>query len=124
MPSEYQIDTDQRFIHVTYTGAFGVADILALQSTLAADPEFSPDFVVLTDLRAAEPMEATGTGIEHMAERSPFSAASKQAILVSIDLHFGLARMFEIFADRRNRVVQVFRDPEAAYAWLGVSPLK
>jgi len=123
MPSAYQIDTGQRFIRVTYTGAFAVGDILALQATLAADPEFSPDFVVLTDLRAAEPMEATGAGIEHVAEGSPFSPASKQAILVSIDLHFGLARMFEVYADRRSRVVRVFRDPEAAYAWLGVSPL-
>jgi hypothetical protein len=123
MASEYHIDAGQRFIHVAYTGAFGVGDILALQATLAADPGFSPDFVVLTDLRAAEPMDATGAGIEHMAERSPFSPASRQAILVSIDLHFGLARMFEVFADRRNRVVQVFRDPEAACAWLGVSAL-
>jgi hypothetical protein len=45
-------------------------------------------------------------------------AGGKTAILVARDLDFGVARMFQVFAEGIAVEFEVFRDVESAYAWL------
>lgn len=122
MPVTYTIDAARRFVLIVVTGAVTVDELAAAQRAVSADPAFSPDFSGLPDLRSAEPLPAMGADIQRLAHATPFGPESKRGVLAASDVNFGLARMLEVYAGKRHKDVQVFRDAEAAYAWLGISP--
>lgn len=53
---------------------------------------------------------------EAVAQRLPKIRAV--AIVVSKDLHYGMARQFQVFAERGTAAIQVFRDLATARQWL------
>ena len=51
--------------------------------------------------------------------RGPELGASKCALLVTSDLEFGLARMWDVYVeDRWNVITELFRSRDAAISWL------
>lgn len=121
MPITYTIDHAQRFVLITATGAVTVDELVAMQARIGSDPAFSPDVSGLTDLRETLPLPAMGVDMRRLAHTTPFGIGAKRGILASGDVNFGLSRMLEVFATGKHDV-RVFRDADAAYAWLGVSP--
>ncbi len=121
MPCEFLIDTDRRLVISRGTGTFCYADFLEHMEKLGLDPRFRPEFDHVVDCREFERFDLTTTQIREMGGQSLFAATSKRALVVSSDLHFGLARMFATYREvNSGQVTMVFRDMPEATAWLGL----
>jgi hypothetical protein len=61
----------------------------------------------------------TGEDVRELASKTVFSPQSRRAFLVSGDLAFGLARMFEILRDAKGEFgIRVFREKEDTLNWV------
>jgi len=123
MPITYRIELDRRLVVSTAFGVLTDAELLAHKNRLAADPLFRSDLRELGDGRSVERLEVTLDGIRAMvscdaalgAARSP----QKLALVLSEDLAFGMARMYQgMRGSDNNGAVGVFRDINEARIWL------
>lgn len=94
----------------------------ALKEVYEAE-DYDPETPVLWDLREADATPFSADDVRRLSEfvaqyrRSP--AHSRAALLVSRDVDFGLARMYEqVHEIRATGEVAVFRDYDEAVAWL------
>jgi hypothetical protein len=86
---------------------------------LSGDPDFDPEFSQLVDFRQITGVEFGPEEVRQFAERSIYSPRSRRAILVKDDLHFGLARMFEIHRELNGETgIRVFRSFDEAMEWI------
>ncbi|HET7535685.1 MAG TPA: hypothetical protein VFJ90_04475 [Candidatus Didemnitutus sp.] len=119
MPTDYVIDVPRRVIFSTTTGNSSLQEIKEHHTRLMQDPSFAPSFNQLLDLRQLEGHNATTADLMALAERNVFGAGSRRAIVVSQDVHYGLARMFEMMRQGEEEIM-VFRDIAEARQWLGL----
>lgn len=100
------------------TGALTLDEIVRLVDE--HDWERAPR--VLWDLRNLEEAPRTSPELRLAAdlleEAHRRLEGGRTAIVVARDLDFGLARMFQAFADGAGVRYEIFRDREAALAWL------
>lgn len=82
----------------------------------------NPPLVLLFDARRVTAFETDGFDLKFRAEspRNPVSRFVRVAVLAGNDLGFGLARMFQVYADRRYGEARfgVFREKTKAVRWL------
>jgi hypothetical protein len=66
----------------------------------------------------------TSAGVRRLAER-PFSLApeSRRGVVVSGELSFGMARMYEALRDKLGGAIRVFRDFDEAKRWVTTGAL-
>lgn len=119
MQVQRKANTETRVVTLTVTGDLFDADLLTLADELQNAPEVESDFSLLIDLRHAKGRNVTSAGVRNLVERPMvLSAESRRAVVVSSDLGFGMARMYEILRDRRGGAIRVFRDYEDAERWV------
>ncbi|MGE5647557.1 MAG: STAS/SEC14 domain-containing protein [Acidobacteriota bacterium] len=121
MPITYRIDRSTGIIRTKCAGVVTLEDVLGHLRALESDPECPPRLDVLLDFsewtseaNGAE-LRAAGDAVGSVSHRVQFGAC---AIVAPTDLLFGMARMFEVFAEAWFRAIQVFRAAAAAEAWL------
>jgi hypothetical protein len=56
--------------------------------------------------------------VDFLKRGRPLWDGSRTAIVVTRDFDFGIARMFQVYAEGVGIEYQIFRDPEAATEWL------
>ncbi len=124
MPIGYSIDKNLGVVLTTATGRLTDEDILEDKRQLTSDPDFSPGLVELSDIRAVTELAVTPEGIAKMvmqdAEDADKLGAHKLAIVVSKEVAFGLARMYESMTEQNMPNVQIFREMSEAREWLGL----
>jgi hypothetical protein len=119
MPAFYKIDRAHKLVLSTASGVFTLADALAHQDQLLADPAFDPAFSQLLDYTHVTKTELSTEDIRTLAVRSIFWSSSRRAILVSRDLEFGFARMFEMLRESEGeKGIRVFRNLDEALEWI------
>jgi hypothetical protein len=119
MPAYYKIDKERRLVMTTASGVFTAADALAHQQKLRVDPDFDPSFSQLQDYTHVIRIELTPDDIRRLAQNSLFSPDSRRAILVTSDVAFGFARMFEVLRESfGEKGIQVFRKLDEALDWV------
>ncbi|HWZ85220.1 MAG TPA: hypothetical protein VN032_03410 [Thermoanaerobaculia bacterium] len=123
MPGSFAIDQTRSAVLTRGWGTLTGRDLLAHARTLAADPRFHPHFCQLVDLREVTTVDASSAIIRELAEVSPFGAGARRAIVVSTDVAYGMARMFQILRTTPDEIF-VFRDMDAALLWLGMAESK
>ena len=75
----------------------------------------------ISDARGVQMGGMTGPNtLRDLALQSPFGPGSRRAIVVDADVVFGVSRMYEVFAHEMGPEIQIFRDMDAARAWLGL----
>ncbi len=122
MPVTYEIDHTTGIIRTKCFGRVVLEDVLDHFRTLQCDPECPERLDVLLDLSASESAASSGQlrtvahAIAAIRDRVTFDAC---AIVAPTDLLFGIARMFEVFAQEHFRATHVFRSARDAEAWLG-----
>ena len=123
MPATYVIDQDAGMVLSRAWGTLTDAEMVANRDAMLADPGFRADLSQLWDFTLVQHLDVTGAGVRALAmSTSPFSAASRRAIIVRDDAGFGMARMFLLMRDSDSGgSFQVFRDRESALAWLSAS---
>ena len=116
-----QINKNLR-IH-TITGIISTGKIMEHLRLFYKSPEYNPAMNSLWDLREAdftevEPHEVRGL-MEMVKGHWGKNDTAKSALLVTKDLDFGLARMYEMLMDGGTAgSVMVFRDYNEAVEWL------
>jgi hypothetical protein len=125
MPISYEIDEARGLVHTTASGTLTDSDILQLKARLVADPRWRSTMRELSDVRAIDKLEVTAEGVQSMMLRDQSDAAAlasyRLAIVVSKEVAYGMARMYQILTERTVPHVGVFRDMEEARSWLGVN---
>ena len=119
MAITYRIDPSTRTLHTTCAGAVMLPDVFAHFDALQRDPlAYGPldvvlDFTHVTTLPDAAQLRTVAARIGEAP--LVFGAC---AIAAASDALFGIARMFEVFAEGQFRAVRVFRELGQAQAWL------
>ena len=104
MPVTYQIDRAKQLVRTRCTGATTLDEVLQ---------HF--DLSDMTSLPASEQLRAVASEIARIVPRVQFLNC---AIIAPKDALFGMARMFEVFAEQHFAATLVFRTREEGAIWL------
>ena len=121
MPTSYSIDHTDRVVRTDSWGVLTDAEIFDFYARLTADPEFNPGYKHLCDFTRVTQVAASSEALRELANALIFDKSTRRALVVKGDRDYGLARMFQTYCELAGIAVEVFRDREAAVAWLGVS---
>lgn len=120
MPVHAHIDWDDGLILFTVRGPLSRADMESALTSVYKDTERSLPSTYLWDLREAE-IDWSGEQVKEfvywvLAHRP--AGTSRNAVVASNDLQFGLARMYEALISEIPANLSVFRDMDEAREWV------
>jgi hypothetical protein len=118
MPISHLIDHNRRLAICRVWGVLTDADLQGHYASLAADPEFHPDYRQLSNLGDVQQVVAGQSTIASVASLSVFRPGTRRALVAPSDAAFGLSRMFATYAEDVGQNVHVFRTETEAVAWL------
>jgi SpoIIAA-like len=121
MPMQYTIDSERGMLFVSAVGETSQAERFEAMQTWMNDPEFRPGLQTLADFsRAADvPTLAELEEIAGYMRRYQRAIGQKKiAFVTTRPVSFGVARQFSALAPGGFLTVQVFKDRDAALAWL------
>ncbi len=99
-------------------------ELLAHVRALTAYPRFARNFHQLIDLRDVSDVQITASCIREMVRLNPFWAGARRAVVVTNDVVFGMARMYQILSDESPDELQIFREMDDALQWLWIADTK
>lgn len=121
VPADYKIDKKRRLVHSFGSGMLSKDDVLGHMNRISVDPDFDPTFSQLLDFTKVTDIDFGPAEVREFAERNIFAPHARRAFVVQNDLHFALARMFEIHRELRGETgIGVFRTEEEAMEWITV----
>ena len=115
----YRIDPQRRLRIEEYQGKVELADIRAIQSAMAADPDWSADFHGLVDFSHAE-LEMSANDVLRLGllMRQPrLRTRGWLVFVVNNSVAFGVVRMLGYWSRATDRL-KIFQTREQADAWL------
>src|SRR5579872_3438066 len=118
MAAEYSIDVKARLVVTILAGIISRDQLLAHVTKLRNDPDFNPTFAELVSTKGAH-INLSYSEIRNMVAADPFSTQSKRAFVVRSPSNYAVIRMFQT-ARGEDGSVEIFKNPEDAYRWLGV----
>jgi hypothetical protein len=121
MTAIYRIDKSRRIVFSRATGIVTDEVLLDHQQRLSADPDFEPDFRQLYDFCDVEELQATSMGVRELAINNPFGRGAQRALVAGSQAVYGVARMFQIMAEKGPDRIEVFYSLEEALDWLGLA---
>jgi hypothetical protein len=124
MPCAYIIDLARSLVLSRGWDVVTDRELLAHVHTLTADPRFVRNFRQLADLRDVTDVQITPSCIKEMARLNPYGAGARRAVVVTNDVVFGMARMYQILSDESPDELQIFRKMDDALQWLWISEAK
>lgn len=116
---------EQRLAIMTAQGPIALADFDQALRMFRTDPRMTSNMNRLWDFRAAT-LQLTATDVRRIAMNLQQQAISRpgarSALVMGSIVAYGLARMFQIYADILGLPTDfgVFREVDEALAWLGV----
>ena len=119
MPVSYTVDPSRGLVMTSVEGAVTPEEMFAYHDALRADPAFSSTFDSVTEYAEGSAFEGSPADIRRLVEGLPFNPGTRRAYVATVDLHFGLSRMAQVFAESKGVEVGVFRDRTEALRWLG-----
>lgn len=127
MPITYTIHKDPALVVTHFTGRVADGEFVDLYRGLYADEAYELGTNELADLRQCELLDVSIRAlrtVEELAEAryAGADARFRTAIIAPHDQSYGLARMYEVFAEEGPEYPRVYRTVEDALAWLDLSP--
>ena len=121
MPESYEIDRARELVISRGWKAVTDRELRFHYERLEADRNFDPSYRQIIDLRDVERFDLStavmlGTALAHV-----FRSGVPRAILVKSDAQYNLARMFAAYSEADGQNVQIFKQPETAKEWLGIT---
>jgi hypothetical protein len=126
MTVTYRIDQAKRRIHTRCVGAVTLDEVLQHFADLVRDPDCPGRLDVLLDLSettslpTSYQLTAVTTEVARVRPRVQFDGC---AIIATQDALFGMARMFEVFAENYFGATRVFRTMDEGTSWLELEPV-
>jgi hypothetical protein len=123
MSVEITVDRSNRRVAIKVSGPITMDLVKSVVEGFMRHPDFRQGDDVLWDFREASISDVSADALRDVASfvdrrQERRGSGYKVALAVSGDFEFGLARMYEAFADRLPFRVRVFRDVDKANAWL------
>jgi hypothetical protein len=125
MSVTYRIDQAKRRIHTRCLGAVTLDEVVQHFADLMRDPECPERLDVLLDLSEMTTLPTSSkligvtTELARVRPRVQFDGC---AIIATQDALFGMARMFEVFAENYFGATRVFRTIDEGTSWLELDP--
>jgi len=124
MPYHFEFDSEQRILLLAYEGDIRGREIEAANQKMAEHVVRLKPVGGLADLTAIRTFNVTAEDMRRVAlQPSPYPPETPRFIIAPTDHLFGMARMYEIIADRPPEKLKVVRSWQAALAELGVKEL-
>ncbi len=117
----YKIDSERGMLFVAAEGATSQAERFEAMQTWMNDPEFRPGLQTLADFSKSADVPTLAELEEIVGYMRRYQSAigqKKIAIVTTRPVSFGVARQFGALAPGEFLTVQVFKDRDAALAWL------
>lgn len=124
MPINFVVDTQRALVLSTAWGEISAHELLQNERSLGQAAGFSPGMRQLGDFRAVTVPRVSWKDMRELAFHSPFAPSARRAFVVGSEEMYGLARMYQMAADRDDENMQVFRDLAQARRWLGIDGLE
>jgi len=118
VPVEHRIDPEQHLVCARAWGVLTDKDIRDAREALACEPGFTPDLAFLFDLTDVTEVALSTVTIWRLSRSSVFGRGARQALVVSSDVAFGMARMYVMLTERTD--IEVFRNRQSALDWLSL----
>jgi len=119
MPIAVSIDTQRRIIIATLEGFIDFKTIVDVSNRIMSDPAFDPSFHCLVDGTAITDIRVTIDELRELAVLFPFKSITKEALVASRGLAYGIARQFGAFREVvKSGEIQVFSSRDEAMTWL------
>ena len=122
MPASYLIDDERRTIFSRAWGVLTDADVIRHNRALILEPRFRAGYNRLADFRDVTELRLTAEVVLSESALLRLAPESRRAFVVSSDLAFGFARMFQLGGAVSDEALQVVRDLESGMAWIGLAP--
>ena len=125
MPIHYKIDAERMMLLVLADGESTQPERMAAMKAWVSDPEFRPGMHTLADFSQAlnVPTFSELEEIVGFIRRHASAIGQKKiAIVTTRPVTFGVARQFSALAPGDLLTIQVFKDRDAALAWLAEKP--
>lgn len=121
MPIKHRVDAETGILLVTRSGTIDTHDEEQARRLREVDPKVVPGIPVLVDCREVEPADSVAV-TQYLADSVTGLAAYLQcgpvAIVVSTDVEYGMARMYQMLTELEHPDTTVFRDYDEALASL------
>ena len=118
-----KIDVEKRFVYSAFSGRTDDQEFLQQRSVIESHPDFDPSFSEIVDFSGVTGGEISNAALRNQAEReSIYQPTSKHVVVCPMDLYFGLARMFQVYAEHSRPNFTVMRSLSDAYVQLGLKP--
>ena len=121
MPGAYTIDLARSLVLSRGWGALTDRELLAHVRAVTVDPRFARNFHQLADTRDVTNVQITAATIREMIRLNPFVAGSRRALVVTNDVLFGMARMYQMLRGESPDELEIFRKMDDALQWLGLA---
>jgi hypothetical protein len=121
LPISYQLERESALVQTCCRGDVTFEEVADHFRELGAEPDLPPQLDVLIDLREASSLPETGQIRSLMLELEQLQGRVKWgawAVVASSDAMFGIARMFQAFAEGHFQTSRVCRELEEARSWL------
>lgn len=119
MAKKHTIDREEGIIHLTFTGESTIDEVKTAILDISNDPNYKPQYHILTDLRTCVLAFAPDALIElsHIFKERYSSSSGKSAFLIDSPHEAVIAMLYKKEV-KEMRLVEVFSTPEAALTWL------
>jgi hypothetical protein len=124
MPCGYTIDLARSLVLSRGWGVLTDREALAHVRTLTADTRFARDFRQLFDFRDVTDLRVAASTVREMARLNPFGYGARRALVVTSDVVFGMARMYQFLTDESPDELQIFWKMDDALRWLWIADAK
>jgi hypothetical protein len=124
MPVSYELDPRSGVVRLRFGRGATLVKTIEVLHALANDPRLPATLDVLVDLRESPPLPESAQLRTLAGELRRFGPALRWgacALVASSDSHYGMSRMFAVYAESAFEAVQVFRELAEAEAWLSAN---
>ena len=122
MPYHFEFDADHRILLVVLEGDVQDHDMLSGVGAIRDRVSQLNPVAGITDLSAVTAFSASGQSVRAAAALpDPYLPNTPRFLIAPVDYLFGIARMYEIVANRPNAALKVVRNRDEAYAILGIA---
>lgn len=125
MPIYYQIDLERGMLFIVAEGAISQEERLTAMEAWLNDPDFRPGLQTLADFSKATNVPTLPELEEIIVQIRRYASTigqKKIAMVSTRPVTFGVARQFGALAPGDLLTVRVFKDRDAALAWLAEGP--
>jgi hypothetical protein len=118
LPISYQIDAARRTVSIHACDYVTMAELEAHRNALCSDPAYKVEFSQIWDVSSLHAIDLTPHTMREEAAFPWCALTPHIAVYATSDYAYGMARMFEGYAELTKRSIRIFRSHQEAQDWL------